>query len=1341
MVRSLHSKVIRLVLVSLVCASWMNSGFAQAPDAGDGGAGDGVFARENLLAWCIVPFDDRNRSPQERCEMLLELGIKKYAYDYRAEHVPTFDAEMLAIKKHGIELVGWWFPGALSEEARLILDVLRRHEIQTQLWVSGGGEPTHSAQEQQARIEAEAARIAPIAKAAAEIGCSVGLYNHGGWFGEPENQIAVIEHLKLPNVGIVYNLHHGHDHVDRFAQLLAMMKPHLYALNLNGMKRDGDKSGHKILPIGEGELDLELLRIIAASGYSGPIGILNHTQENAHQRLSKNLAGLDALLQQLNDSAQQPPQSGPSLEDSSGHSAEAVDQILARARQEGDSGRGISVFASATFACLNCHRVGEHGGRIGPELTGLATKRSAAEIVEAVFWPQRTIPPEYQTIAAVTSSGQVIRGYEISRDEQSLVIRDPATDVVHNLDRNEIDDEQPVGSLMPDGLTAAMTQSQQADLIRFLLSLGREEELPHESIDFALRHVTAHHHGPAAFAYDRRPLRVQDWPSWQEPINRDRIYDYYAKQAEHFRQSSPAPELLAEFPGLDGDAHGHWGNQDEASWDDDRWNQSDLGSLQAGVFRGAGVTVPRGVCVHLGGDDQWSTCFNPQTLSYEAVWTGGFLKFSSVRSGLMHGVMLEGTPQDVAALNTTRPAAGEEPYHYHGFYRHGDRVAFAYRIGGVEYLDAPVVENGQFRRDVGPVSSHALAAATKGGPVQWPQEIQTAIRLGDDSRAYTIDTIELPADNPWKSLMYVGDLAFADDGAGYICTIQGDVWRVTGLDYPSTQATWKRFASGLHHALGMVIDERGIFVLGRDQITRLHDLNGNGEADFYECFSSAYETSPAGHDFICGLQRDAEGYFYTASGNQGLLRISPDGRSAEVIATGLRNPDGLGVMPAGMVSVPSSEGEWTPASMIAAVTPGQPRQLVSHGTAIGGGQPPHFGYRGPRDQSPPDLPLVYLPRGVDNSSGGQTFVDSQRWGPLAGQMLHFSFGAAAHFLVLRDEVDAVPQGAVVPLAGEFCSGAHRGRFRPQDGQLYVAGAGGWGNYKLADGCLQRVRYTGGEVQLPVGFHVHQNGVQVQFSLPLDADTAANSSSHFAQCWNYRYGPGYGSPEFSTRHPGIRGHDTLKINSAHVSADHRSLFLEIPELQPVNQLHLHLQTSLDETRDLFVTVHAVDVPFEDFPGYVPGDKAIAPHPILADVALATRSIPNPWRQPLQGAREIRIHCASNLSFDTPSIAVRAGEPIRLTLVNPDVVPHNWALLKPGTLQQVGERANRFIADPEAPLRQYVPDSPDVLAYTDVVSSREEFSIYFQAPDAPGRYPYLCTFPGHWSVMNGEMIVAP
>ena len=77
--------------------------------------------------------------------------------------------------------------------------------------------------EQERRVEAAAAKLRPLAEEAGKIGCSLALYNHGGWFGEPENQIAIIERLKtqgVTNVGMVYNLHHGHDHLDRFAELL-----------------------------------------------------------------------------------------------------------------------------------------------------------------------------------------------------------------------------------------------------------------------------------------------------------------------------------------------------------------------------------------------------------------------------------------------------------------------------------------------------------------------------------------------------------------------------------------------------------------------------------------------------------------------------------------------------------------------------------------------------------------------------------------------------------------------------------------------------------------------------------------------------------------------------------------------------------------------------------------------------------------------------------------------------------------------------------------------------------------------------------------------------------------
>ena len=295
----IFKSVLMSALLSSLCLSQAADRRIE-PTENDGG----LFAPSNLVAWCIVPFDAKKRGPEERAAMLERLGFQWFAYDYRTEHIPTFDAEMEALKRHHIKLLAWWFPTTMNDEAKLILDVLKRHELRPQLWVMGDDGPRGNALGQPERVESEAARIRRIAEAGAKIGCMVGLYNHGGWFGEPENQLAVIERLRtqgILNVGIVYNQHHGHAHVERFAALMQMMKPHLLALNLNGMTHDGEKRGKQILPLGQGELDPALLKIIRNSGWRGPIGILNHTDEDAEARLRANLDGLKRLVAVVSD--------------------------------------------------------------------------------------------------------------------------------------------------------------------------------------------------------------------------------------------------------------------------------------------------------------------------------------------------------------------------------------------------------------------------------------------------------------------------------------------------------------------------------------------------------------------------------------------------------------------------------------------------------------------------------------------------------------------------------------------------------------------------------------------------------------------------------------------------------------------------------------------------------------------------------------------------------------------------------------------------------------------------------------------------------------------------------
>jgi sugar phosphate isomerase/epimerase len=289
-----------VVLVFFLCGAGL-SAFAVTP-AVAAAAEEDIFATNNLVAWCIVPFDAKKRGPEQRAQMLDRLGLKRLAYDWRDEHIPTFDQEVETMQRHGIEITAWWFPGGLDDTARKILDCLERHQVKTQLWITMG-DPAPAAP-QTGKVQAAAAAVRPIAEAAAKIGCSVALYNHGGWFGEPENQLAIIEQLNMPNVGIVYNFHHGHDHLARFPELLRKMQPHLLAINLNGMVIDGDKVGKKILTLGEGDQDLKLLTTIRDSGWRGPVGILDHRPEtDSEETLGANLAGLQRLRQQLADAA------------------------------------------------------------------------------------------------------------------------------------------------------------------------------------------------------------------------------------------------------------------------------------------------------------------------------------------------------------------------------------------------------------------------------------------------------------------------------------------------------------------------------------------------------------------------------------------------------------------------------------------------------------------------------------------------------------------------------------------------------------------------------------------------------------------------------------------------------------------------------------------------------------------------------------------------------------------------------------------------------------------------------------------------------------------------------
>lgn len=260
-----------------------------------------MFDRDNIIAWCIVPFDAMERGPEERAAMLRELGISMFAYDYRDKHIPQFESEIRALEKEGIDLTAVWLwiqdldEHLLDPASEAIVRTVERTGTSTCFWVSFPDQFFYGLDDDE-KLQKATGTLSALNGRLLEADCSIALYNHGDWFGEPENQVKIIREIGSDNIGIVYNFHHAHHQVDRFPEIFDLVQPYLVSLNINGMNRNGPK----ILPVGSGEEEPEMLRYVRDKGYNGPIGILGHTEgRDIRHVLQENLEGLEKLAGEL----------------------------------------------------------------------------------------------------------------------------------------------------------------------------------------------------------------------------------------------------------------------------------------------------------------------------------------------------------------------------------------------------------------------------------------------------------------------------------------------------------------------------------------------------------------------------------------------------------------------------------------------------------------------------------------------------------------------------------------------------------------------------------------------------------------------------------------------------------------------------------------------------------------------------------------------------------------------------------------------------------------------------------------------------------------------------------
>ena len=459
-----------------------------------------------------------------------------------------------------------------------------------------------------------------------------------------------------------------------------------------------------------------------------------------------------------------------------------------------------------------------------------------------------------------------------------------------------------------------------------------------------------------------------------------------------------------------------------------------------------------------------------------------------------------------------------------------------------------------------------LSRWTKGGPGRYPRPLVTRGEVAKDTAAHVVDTLSVPYDNPHKALFFCTGLDFLPDGRLAVCTAHGDVWLVSGAGARLDKLTWKRFATGLYQPLGLKVVDGKVIVLERGQLTRLHDLDGDGEADFCENLCNDWHTGSGEHSYDTCLETDPDGNFYFfKTGDPSLpeggclLRVSKDGRRTEVFATGFRHPIGLSVSPTGIVTGADQEGNWMPATRV---------DFYSKGGFYGDMRTHH------RSTAPTiyDAPLLWLPREVDNSAGGQAWLPHDRFGLPKGQLLHLSYGRCKLFAILTQQVEGRWQAGAVDLGVLFLSGSMRGRFHPRDGHLYVCGLNGWQTAARRDGCLQRVRYTGKPVTVPISLSFHADGIRLGFARKLDARKASECSRYRVEQWNYRWSANYGSPRYSVRQPSRPGQDLLKVESVGLTDDGKGVFLKVRGLGPVMQVRVGYDVAAHDGQALQGAVH-------------------------------------------------------------------------------------------------------------------------------------------------------------------------
>ncbi|MEX2565115.1 MAG: DUF6797 domain-containing protein [Cyclobacteriaceae bacterium] len=477
----------------------------------------------------------------------------------------------------------------------------------------------------------------------------------------------------------------------------------------------------------------------------------------------------------------------------------------------------------------------------------------------------------------------------------------------------------------------------------------------------------------------------------------------------------------------------------------------------------------------------------------------------------------------------------------------------------------------------------------QGGSPYWTEETLTKGKISPDTAAFVTDHLTLPVPNPWNRNVRLVDMSFIGDEEAAMVTFGGDVWMLDGIDDGLERLVWTRFASGFYEPQSIEVVDDDIYVFGKDGITRLHDLNKDGVADYYENFSNLMAQSIETREWASDMVAAPEGGFYvakfgaldmgpeasspkslmgfrSASHHDGsVLKISADGRSISTFASGFRGPY-LGIHPEkGWLTGSDQQGHYMPST---------PIMLIRKDDFFG---VPATAHRDPIPETTP--PITWIPHNEDRSGVSQVWVTSDQMGPLNGQLIHLSYGRPGLFLVKIDSASQVVQGGAVVIPGTFPAPTMNAAVNPEDGMVYITGFSLWGHNSETLSALLRLRYTGKESLLPMDFKVRDGGVVLRFDQELDEEVATDLANYKVKRWNYLRTQKYGSGHYKL--DGTVGEEYLPVLEAFLSDDKKAVFLSVPNIKEVMQMEVeYALTTANGTSwsdKVWMTVNEVQMP--------------------------------------------------------------------------------------------------------------------------------------------------------------------